>query len=87
MSETNGGRENQNSRRLDQMQDVIQSMIALALEESKLSKLRHTQVMEEIQELIILQKEHRIDIMALFEANKNLRETFESVFKRLEGRP
>jgi replicative DNA helicase len=74
MSERNGGQENQNSRRLDQMQDVIQSMITLVHEQSKAWSQAHQEVMAEIRELITLQKEHRIDIMALFQANKEFRE-------------
>lgn len=40
------------------------------LESHKLSTLRHEQAMDEIRELITLQREHRIDIMALFESRK-----------------
>jgi hypothetical protein len=36
----------------------------------------------EIQDLITLQKEQRIDIMALFEGNKNLRAAMEEYFRR-----
>jgi hypothetical protein len=75
MSERNGTSENDNRRRLDQMEDVIQSMITLTLEQGKLSTLRHDQTLEEIRELINLQKEQRIDIMALFHSQKNLRGT------------
>ena len=70
MSERNGTNENDNRRRLDQMEDVIQSMITLTLEQGKLSTLRHEQTLEEIRELINLQKEQRIDIMALFQIQK-----------------
>jgi hypothetical protein len=73
MSERNGTSENENRKRLDQMEDVIQSMITLTLEQGKLSTLRHQETMEEIRELLNLQKEQRIDIMALFQAQKNLR--------------
>lgn len=71
MSELNGGTgENENRLRLDRMNDVIQSMIALTLEQGKMNDRRHEQVMEEIQDLITLQREHRIDIMALFEGTE-----------------
>ncbi len=52
------------------MEDVIQSMITLTLEQSKLNTLRHEQTLAEIRELIELQKEQRIDIMALFQLQK-----------------
>jgi hypothetical protein len=78
MAEGNGASgENQNARRLDQMENVIQSMITLALEQGKMYDKMHEQHMAEIreqraeiQDLIVLQKEHRIDIMALFELQK-----------------
>ncbi len=73
MSERNGTSENENRRRLDQMEDIIQSMITLTLEQGKLSTLRHEQTLEEIRELINLQKEQRIDIMALFHSQKQFR--------------
>ncbi|MBV9034172.1 MAG: hypothetical protein JO182_06730 [Acidobacteriaceae bacterium] len=91
MTEGNGSTgETQNSRRLDKMQDVIQSMITLVHEESKLSAQRHTETirvireahalfMEEVRELIILQKEHRIDIMALFHSQKNVKERLDNL--------
>jgi hypothetical protein len=90
MSERNGGMgENENRQRLDQMNDVIQSMITLVLEQGKMFDRRHEQTMAEIkeqraeiQDLITLQKEQRIDIMALFEGNKNLRTAMEEYFKR-----
>jgi hypothetical protein len=63
------------------MEDVIQSMITLTLEQGKMYDKQHEQTMAEIreqraeiQDLITLQKEHRIDIMALFQSQKNLRE-------------
>lgn len=82
MSDQNGGtNENENRKRLDHMEDVIQSMITLTLEQGKMYDKRHEQTMAEIreqraeiQDLITLQKEHRIDIMALFQSQKNLRE-------------
>lgn len=91
MAEANGSTgETQNNRRLDKMQDVIQSMITLVHEESKLSTQRHTETirviheahalfMEEVRELIILQKEHRIDIMALFHSQKNVKERLDDL--------
>jgi hypothetical protein len=82
MSDRNGGtNENENRKRLDHMEDVIQSMITLTLEQGKMYDKQHEQTMAEIreqraeiQDLITLQKEHRIDIMALFQSQKNLRE-------------
>jgi hypothetical protein len=90
MSERNGGTgENENRQRLDQMSDVIQGMITLVLEQGKMFDHRHEQTMAEIkeqraeiQDLITLQKEQRIDIMALFEGNKNLRAAMEEYFRR-----
>jgi len=78
MSERYGGTgENENSKRLDRMEDVIQRMIALVLEQAKMSDRRHEQAMAEIreqraeiQDLVALQREHRVDIMALFQAQK-----------------
>ncbi len=64
-------------------------MIALTLEQGKMNDRRHEQVMAEIherraeiQDLLALQKEQRVDIMALFQGNKNLREAMEEYFKR-----
>ena len=112
MSERNGGTgENENRLRLDRMNDVIQSMIALTLEKGKLSDQRHKEVMaeiaqkgaemralnyaflrtlreqhavftEEVRDLIALQKEQRIDIMALFAGNRELREAWAEHLKR-----
>jgi phage/plasmid primase-like uncharacterized protein len=81
MSDRNGGTsENENRRRLDQIEDVIQSMITLTLEQGKMYDRQHEQTLAEIreqraeiQDLIALQKEHRIDIMALFQSQKNLK--------------
>ena len=57
MSELNGGmHEGENRRRLDQMEDVTQSVITLTLELGKLSTLRHEETMTEIRELITQQK-------------------------------
>jgi hypothetical protein len=119
MNELNGGAgENENRRRLDQMSDVIQSMIALTLEQGKMgdqrhkeSTLRHEQAMaelaeiraqhtpfvrtlrdqhtvftDEVRDLIELQKEQRIDIMALFAGNKQLREAWAEYLKREDQR-
>lgn len=97
MSDLNGGTgENEDRLRLDRMNDVIQSMITLVLEQGKMYDRQHEQVMAEIreqrgeiQDLITLQKEHRIDIMALFEghkefraANKEFRDILADHFKR-----
>ena len=115
MSELNGGTgEGESRRRMDEMRDVIQSLIALTHEQGKVSAQRHEEAMaemgkqlaetgrqhatfvkilreqhivftEEVQDLITLQKEHRIDIMALFEANKGLREAWAEHLKRGPG--
>jgi hypothetical protein len=136
MSELNGGTgEGESRRRMDEMRDVIQSLIALTHEQGKVSAQRHEETMaemavqrqewamqhertmaelaemgkqlaetgrqhatfvkilreqhivftEEVQDLITLQKEHRIDIMALFEANKGLREAWAEHLKRGPG--
>jgi hypothetical protein len=62
MSDRNGGtNENENRKRLDHMEDVIQSMITLTLEAGQ--DVRPA-----------ARAEHRIDIMALFESQKYLRE-------------
>jgi hypothetical protein len=111
MSDPNGGSgENENRLRLDRMNDVIQSMIALTLEQGKMYDRQHQPVMtemkaqraeiadrrelvhiqhaeflktlhaqhviftDEVRDLITLQKEQRIDIMALFAGNQELRE-------------
>jgi len=51
MSELNGGTgENENRLRLDRMNDVIQSMIALTLEQGKMYDRQHGQVMTEIKD-------------------------------------
>ncbi len=71
--ERSGTGENENRRRLDQMEEVIQSMIALMLEQGKLSTPRHERTLEEIRELTNLQKERHIDVMALFQSQRNLR--------------
>ena len=119
MSELNGGTgENENRLRLDRMNDVIQSMIALTLEQGKMYDRQHGQVMteikdkheramaemaeirahltafvktlreqhavftDEVRDLITLQKEQRVDIMALFAGNKQLREAWAEFLKR-----
>ncbi len=71
---------NDRRRRLDQMQSLVQSMITLVLEQGKMYDRQHEHVMAEIreqraeiQDLILLQREHRIDVMALFQAQKNLK--------------
>jgi hypothetical protein len=45
---------------------------------------QHTVFTEEVRDLITLQKERRIDIMALFAANKQLREAWSEYLKRQE---
>ena len=119
MSELNGGTgENENRLRLDRMNDVIQSMIALTLEQGKMYDRQHGQVMteikdkheramaemaeirahltafvktlreqhavftDEVRDLITLQKEQRVDIMALFAGNKQLRDSWAEFLKR-----
>lgn len=75
-------------RRLDRMEAVIHSMIDAMQEQSKVWTKQHEENMAEIresraeiQELITLQKEHRIDIMALFEGSKGIREQSANVDK------
>lgn len=77
MSERNGQSNNDNRHRLDQIQNLIQSMITSAQEQGKMYDRQHEQMMAEIreqraeiQDLIVLQKEHRIDIMALFQSQR-----------------
>jgi hypothetical protein len=89
MSDFNGGSDNANLRRLDRMEDVIQSMITLVQTQSRMVQdqaavwdRQHLQIMEEIRELISLQKEQRIDIMALFVGNKELRDSFKAYFEK-----
>jgi hypothetical protein len=60
-------------RRMDRMEAFLQSLLAAEEHYHALLKERHELVMkqiaathEEIRDLIILQKEQRIDIMALF---------------------
>lgn len=65
--------------------DRIQMLIAVAQEHSRafeqdLQIIRESRA--EIQDLIILQKEQRIDIMALFAANKDLRDQFQQYFEK-----
>lgn len=69
-------------RRLDRMNDFLQSLTDSMLLQHRLATERHELVMEEIaaqrgeiSELLALQREHRIDIMALFELSKRARET------------
>jgi hypothetical protein len=64
------------------MEDVIQSMITLVLEQSKLSGKQHEEAMEELREMRELQREQRVDIMALFDGNRELRDTFKKYFER-----
>lgn len=71
-------------RRLDRINDTIVSLVSsltqmreFMQESHKLATARHDQTMEEIRELITLQREHRIDIMALFEVNKQTRQRLE----------
>ena len=45
---------------------------------------QHAVFTEEVRDLIILQKEQRIDIMALFAGNKQLREAWAEYLKREE---
>jgi len=68
------------------MRDVINSMLDLTQKQSEAWTKRHNEIMteihathEEIRDLIILQKEHRIDIMALFQSQKNLRERVDNL--------
>ena len=88
MGDTNGGSENIHLQRLNRMEDVIQSMITLVHENLK-AQIQFAQSAQniinlsraEIRDLLELQKEQRIDIMALFHANKELRENMLKVFE------
>ncbi len=51
----------------------------LADHQFALSEKRHELVMEELREMRELQREQRIDIMALFEGNKHLRTMLEQI--------
>jgi hypothetical protein len=71
-------------RQLDRINDTLANLTAvmavqreLAGHHHALAEKRHELVMEEIRELLILQREHRIDIMALFLASKETRERSE----------
>ncbi len=50
MSERSSASEDENRRRLDQMEDVIQSMITLTLEQSKMYDRQREQMIAEIRE-------------------------------------
>lgn len=75
-------------RRMDRLEGVIHSMLDLIQVKAEADTKRHEQVMqeisasrEEVRDLIALQREHRIDIMALFQGNDNLRKMFEDYFR------
>jgi replicative DNA helicase len=72
-------------RRMDQINDFLQSMVAAMQEYHRLNTIQHEQIMteihtdhahfmEEMRELRDLQKEQRIDIMALFQLSKETRQ-------------
>lgn len=58
---------------MDRMEAFLQSMVTAMQEYFRLSTIQHEQTADEIRDLIVLQKEHRIDIMALFQVNKEQR--------------
>ncbi len=71
-------------RRLDRINDAIQSLLDAYVEDRRLfhdtmveMNKRHIETMEEIRELILLQREQRIDIMALFSSTRENRERLE----------
>ncbi len=73
-------------RRMDRINDTIvsltESMVMMRdfmLDSHKLATARHEQVMEEIRELLGLQREHRIDIMALFEVSRRTKERLDKL--------
>ena len=77
MSESNGGSESDKSRRLDRAEELIQQIIIAQAGMLNIIKESRAEIQEsraEVHDLITLQREQRIDIMALFEANKELRE-------------
>jgi hypothetical protein len=60
-------------RRMDRMEAFLESLVDAMGEYHRLTTARHDQIMqeitashEEVRDLIVLQKEHRYDIMALF---------------------
>jgi len=72
-------------RKLDRINDSLANLTAglnamreTLLLEMQTSKARHELVMEEIRGLMDLQKEHRIDIMALFESARKTRERLDA---------
>ncbi len=82
MSDSNADQENANLQRLNRMEAVMQSMITLSHEQQKsidelLDVIKASR--EEIHELLLLQREHRIGIMALFQAEKPNRERVEKL--------
>lgn len=88
MADFNGDGENQNLQRLNRMEDVIQSMITLVHAQMEVTAAQHTATMTEIrelrgsiQELLALQREHRIDIMALFQASKDTKQRLDDELK------
>lgn len=75
----------QNPNRLDRIEASIQGLITLAHEHSKAFEATLAVIQEsraEIQDLITLQKEQRIDIMPLFAANKERRDLFKAYFEQ-----
>ena len=82
---TNGdGSPHSFDRKLDRINDTLASLTAslvaqreLSQHHHELAERRHELVMLEIRELLELQREQRIDIMALFQASKETRERLE----------
>ncbi len=86
-------------RKLDRINDTLASLTAameiqreqmspqrqLADHPFSLSEKRHDLVMEEIRELLALQREQRIDIMALFEGNKQIRNMLKKKIDQVKG--
>ncbi len=71
-------------RKLDRINDTLASMAVMMIDFMRniqsyveLTKQQHEMVMDEIHGLIELQKEQRIDIMALFESQRQVRSVLE----------
>ncbi len=69
-------------RRLDRMNDTIQALTDSILVALKIATERHKLVMEEINGLIELQREHPVDIMALFASSKQMQERLDQLKER-----
>ena len=78
-------------RKLDRINDTLASMVGLMHESMQsmqsymqLTREQHQLFMEEVHSLMELQREQRVDIMALFEGNKQLRLMLDRSLKRPE---